>query len=343
MKRLSATALAGFTMTIGSSIAFGVLAPAARASGPVTASPGTVTIQTVPALPGVHFSLDGVQGVTAADGSAAVSDRRLDTAAQDLIVPGQQLNNSLRVSLDRVVNDPDHPLFHRLLLVDLDEDRAVKVLVTTPEGAVLPAAEVTSVTLQDSLGRTLQLNSKDLAGPAWLASRRTVPDAAGVAARDVVYTVSSVVVHGSNIVSAGRYHFEPEQTADWKVPGIFFTLTVQGDDILGGKPAGRSMRLVYPDHSAVEVPLDSHHRARITDLPRGNYSLRVRGGLVGLTSQVRLSRNQLITQVVITTGDALVITLAGLGVIAVLAGTGMAGRHLRRTRKRPMELSGAPA
>jgi hypothetical protein len=330
-------------MMLGFAIALGALAPAAHASSPMSASSGMVTIQTVPALPGVHFSLNGVQGVTGAAGSAVVSDRQLDTAAQDLVVPYQQLNSSLKVSLDRVVNDPDHPLFQRLLLVDLDEDRAVNIVVTTPEGVSLPAAEVTSVTLQDSLGRTLQLSSKDLAGPTWLASRRAVPDAAGVAARDVVYTVSSVVVHGSNIVSAGRYHFEPEQTPDWKVPGIFFTLTVQGDDILGGKPAGTSLRLVYPDHVAVEVPLDSQHRARIADLPRGDYSLRVRGGLVGLTSQVRLSRNQLITQVVITRGDALVIGLAGLGAICLLAATGMAGRHLRRTRKRRMELSGVPA
>jgi hypothetical protein len=121
------------------------------------------------------------------------------------------------------------------------------------------------------------------------------------------------------------------------------SLTVQGDDLLGGKPAGKSLLLTYPDHSVVQVPFDAHHQARITDLPRGTYKLRVRGGLIGLTTQVRLSRNQLVTQIVVTKGDVLVIGLAVVGLIALLAATGLAGRYLRQSRRRRMELSGVPA
>ena len=327
----------------GSLMAALYLASPAVATPLASTTAGIVTVQTVPALAGVRLSLDGISAVTGADGSALISDRQLDGAAQRLAVVDQQVNAGLRVSLDKVVNVPDHPLFHRLLLANLDEDRAVNIAVDTPQGSPVPGADVTSLTLQDSLGRTLQLAGRELSGPVWLASRRPVPDSTGVAGRNVIYTVASVIVHGTDIVSGGRLHFEPDQTTNWKIPGIFFTLTVQGDDPLGGKPAGSSVRLVYPDHSVVQVPLDSHHQARLTDLPRGNYKLQIRGGLVSLTTQLRLSRNQSVTQVVITDGDALVVGLAGLAVVGLLAGIGIVGRHLRQVRGRGRELSGVPA
>lgn len=327
----------------GSLMAALYLASPTLAAPLASATAGIVTVQTVPALAGVRLSLDGTSAVTGAAGSAVISDRQLDGAAQRLAVADQQVNGGLRVSLDRVVNVPDHPLFHRVLLVDLDEDRAVNIAVDTPQGSPVPGADITSVTLQDSLGRTLQIAGSELIRPVWLASRRPVPDATGVAGRNVIYTVTSVVVHGTDIVSGGRLHFEPDQTTYWKIPGIFFTLTVQGDDPLGGRPAGSSLRLVYPDRSVVQVPLDSHHQARLTDLPRGDYKLQIRGGFVSLTTQLRLSRNQTVTQVVITKGDALVVGLGGLAVFGLLAGIGMVGRHLRQERGRGAELSSVPA
>jgi hypothetical protein len=295
----------------------------------------------VPSIAGVHFTLEGVRGVTGPGGSATVVVPQLRDAARQLVVPGQQLGSNLRVSLDRVANDPDHGVFSRRLVAELDEDRAVTIQPITPERDPVPIAQVSSVTMTSSLGRTVRLDGAQLRGPIWLAASRPARLSAGVGGRSVTYAIDSVVVRGANVVNSGQIRFDPKQSSVWTVPSLFYTLTIQASDILAGGPAGSSVKLTYPDGAVMTVPLGARHRATIADLPRGTYHLEVNGGVWPLISTVRLSRSQTATQAVATVGDLVLVLVIGLSAVAVVVAAGALGR--RRRRRAEIEQAGAGA
>ena len=97
-------------------------------------APRTVKVEVVPNYPGVQFTLDGMSQVTDSNGVAMVNDPNLSSAESAVSVPQQQLSPNLRVRLDRVANDPNHGDFSRLLVVELDADRAVSLHLLTPQG-----------------------------------------------------------------------------------------------------------------------------------------------------------------------------------------------------------------
>jgi len=323
VRRLGAS-FAALTLAAAATVA---AAPAAQAAVPATR---TVQVQVVPALAGVSFVLDGTTHVTGPGGTAVVDDTNLNGAAEQLKVPAQQLTADSRVSLDRVANDPNHGPFTRKLVAELDEDRAVTIAVMTPEKQNLPLSAVTSITLTDSLGGTTRYTAVDLAKPIWLSASRPALASAGANGRLVTYAFKSVMMHGANVVNSGQQRFTPNKQLIWQVPVILHSLTVEANDLLAGAPAGKTAQLTYPDKTVRVIPLGPEHKVTLNDLPRGTYQLKVGGGLIALSSTVRLSRDQTATEVVITGGDAGELALMLFSVLAVVVAAGVIGRRLRR-------------
>ncbi len=301
-------------------------APAASAAP----APRTVKVEVVPNYPGVQFTLDGMSEVTGANGVAVVNDPNLSAAESAVSLPQQQLSPNLRVRLDRVASDPNHGDFSRLLVVELDADRAVSIHLVTPQGKPVPQSQVDSVTLKDSVGRTTKLTRSQLRGPVWLSASRPSPVAQGVADRNITYSIASAVVSGSNAVNSGQLRFDTRRSLTWNVPAILHSLTIVGNDLMAGRPAGSSVRLTYPDGAVRVVPFGPGHRVTLTDLPRGSYGVKVQGGLVPLASTVRLSKDQTATEIVVTAGNALEILAILMAVAAVITAAGVIGRRRRR-------------
>ncbi len=322
-------------------VAFAATVLAAPGAGAVTPpATRTVSVQMVPAEPGVAFTLDGIPGVTGADGTAAVVDPNLNGAAARLVVPNQTLTPTLRIALDRVANDPHHGNFTRRLLAELDEDRAVTIAMLTPKKKTLPLSEVTSATITSSLGSTLQLTRAQLSKPIWLPASRPAQygnGSSGANGRVVTYAFKSVIIRGANVVNSGQLRFTPDKLVItpnklllFQVPVILHSLTIQANDLLAGRPAGKTVQLTYPDLSKVTVPLGATREYTFHNLPRGNYKVKVGGGLIALSSTVRLSRDQTATEVVITKADAGELALMLFSVLAVVVAAGVIGRRLRR-------------
>jgi hypothetical protein len=308
-------------------------ATAATATGAQAITPPatrTVSVQVVPALAGVAFTLDGIPGVTGVGGTAAVVDTNLNGAAERLDVPNQTLTPTLRVALDRVANDPHHGAFTRKLVAELDEDRAVTITMLTPKKTTLPLSEVTSAAITSSLGSTTQLTGAELAKPIWLAASRPALASTGDNGRLVTYAFKSVIIRGANVVNSGQLHFTPNKLLVWPVPVILHSLTIEANDLLAGRPAGKTVQLTYPDNSKVTVPLGAEREYTFQNLPRGTYKVKVGGGLIALSQTVRLSRDQTATEVVITKADAGELALMLFSVLAVVVAAGVIGRRLRR-------------
>ncbi len=331
MRRVGA--LVGIMIAVVAGTGVGLAAPASAAT-----NPRTVKVQVVPELAGVNFTLGGTPGVTGPGGSAVVPDTNLAGAAAQLGVPNQNVLPTVRVRLDRVATDPNHGVFTRTLLAELDEDRLVQIQPLTPKGLALPTSKVTSVTLTDTLGRTLTYSGKQLASPIWLESSVPAQVGGGVGGRLVTYSVKSVIIRGSNVVNSGQSRFTPGSTSNAKqpvfaIPVILYNLTIEANDLLAGAPSGKTALLTYPDHSVAAVALGPTHRVVLKDLPRGTYQLKVKGSLVPLGSTIRLSRSQTATQLLVTPGDAAEIAFLVLVLLAIVVGAGVYGRRLRRQKE----------
>jgi hypothetical protein len=151
----------------------------------------------------------------------------------------------------------------------------------------------------------------------------------------VTYSVQSVIVRGTNVVNAGQLRFTASHSLTWTVPVILRSLSVVGNNLLTGGPAGTSVQLTYPDGYRRTVPLGPQHRVTITDLPRGTYGVKILGGAVPLSSTVRLSRNQTADEVVITLGDLFEVFALGAALIAAVVAAGVLGRRRRHALSHP--------
>lgn len=320
--RALAFLLAG--VTAASAVAVG-LAPTAASA----ATPRTVEVLVVPEYAGVHLTVDGIPVVTGPGGTQTIVDPDLGGAASHVVLPQQQLSRTLRVATDRVTVDPNHGPFSRRLIVELDADSAVTLHLVSPQRMAVPPGEVQRVTLSDSLGGTIQIGASELRSPVWLPSSRPSSAPSGVDNRLVTFSVQSVMVDGSNIVNSGQLRFAANRSLTWTVPVILRSLTVVGNDLLAGSPAGTSAQITYPNGFRRTVAFGPHHRVTLSNLPRGSYGVKVLGGVLPLASTVRLSRNQTDVEIVVTAGD--VADLAGIALIilALVVAAGVLGRRRR--------------
>ena len=106
------------------------------------------------------------------------------------------------------------------------------------------------------------------------------------------------------------------------------------------RPAGRRAgRLVGPAHLPQRDGTGWCRSAPatgspLTDLPRGAYRVKVKGGLIPLASTVRLSRDQTATELVVTTGDCRRDRGHRAGRAVGIVAAGVIGRRRRRAGAR---------
>jgi len=331
--RRPAAALVALVLVAGGA----VVAPAAARA----ATPRTVTVQVVPVVPGVHVSVDGIEGVTDEAGIATIEDANLSGVNQRLAVPTQVIGSDARVSLDRVGINPDHGAFARILLAELDVDRLVSFSFLTPEKRPYPAARVTEMTLKDSLGRITEWKGAQLAGPNWMRASRPVRVAGGIKNQEVRYAVQSVTVDGSNAVHQGQIRFPANQASPWPIPLTLFDLTVTGTEFLSGAPIGRALKVTHPGGAVSVLPLGSSHQVTLADQPPGDYKVRVTGGVLPVVSTVHLSATTAVSNIVITAGDLVTLLAVGGLVVVLLVVAGVLIRRHRRRRRAARSAGGS--
>ncbi len=325
-------------VVFAAAVAAGLPATAARA-----ATPRTVTIQVVPVVPGVLVGLDGAVGATDAAGIATLTVTDLHGVDQRVVLPPQVIGTDVRVSLDRVAVNPDHGAFTRVLVAELDVQRLVSFSFRTPEHRPYPADRITSMVLKDSLGRLTVWRGAQLAGPDWITASRPVQVAGGIKNQEVRYSVQSVTIDGTNVVHQGQVRFSASDPSPWTIPLTLYDLTVVGTGFLSGKPLGKNLKITLPNGVVSVLPLGPTHAITLTDIPPGDYKVRVTGGALPVVTTTHLSTSLTVTGIVITGGD--LATLAGVAlvgaVLLVMVGV-LIRRHRRRRRAARMAAGGGP-
>jgi hypothetical protein len=314
--------------------------------------PITLTVRTVPVLPGLRFRLDDQTRVADADGQVRFTEehnfaphtlRLLDTALRQR----DQRLRFVRWAGQRDPNQAFDPTVTGLpmrmsytVTAAFAVQRPVQTSLVNVQGKPVDRSRVTAVTLRS--GRDGQV-TVPASGQLWLDAVVPVYRNSAIAQVAQTYSLTSVIVGGTNTVDAGRQKFAPARTTTPVFRTKFFTLTVTAHDLLFAGPTGTAARVTYPDGSVHTARFAANGRVTVPDLPRGTYQVTALGGGTTLPNQFVLSRNTTVDLPVATHRDYGAI---GLTLILIMIGLVLVGRGRRRVlallRRSPLRRSSPP-
>jgi hypothetical protein len=281
--------------------------------------PTEVRIQTVPALAGVAFTMDGRQFLSGPDGVASISIPK--AGLYRLTVNAEQYSNpDQRISFSRWL-DEDYRPFHdimvptnKAIVVGLNIFYKVNQYFVDLSGNPVDPKRITGITIKSAQGDIFNYQQNQT---QWVPASRIARRSTGLEQTKLLYSVMAVNVDGSNVVTAAQQRFFTGPTDTWKIALTLYAMQLNGRDLLFGSPAGQAVTLKFPNGRTESYPLNQAGAANISYLARGIYQVQLTGtkGLDN-TNPVALSKNQAVTENVITYLDLEV--TGGIGLFIAL-------------------------
>jgi hypothetical protein len=274
--------------------------------------PVSVVLRTTPALAAVRFSVDGAIYATGADGTVTVTrahDFTPHTLA--LLTPAFSAAGH-RYAFARWSGQRDPDQTYRTVVTGLPwragyaitaaftEQCPVKASFTDQHGAPIDPASLTSATLRSDTG---ELSPLPVRGAAWLACTTAVYSGGTLSIRPLTYRLQSLLTAGTNVVDAGRQSFKPASEPAPVFAGYYYDLSVTAHDALFRGGSGSAALVTGSDGVQHRLAFPASHLAVFQHLPRGDYTVDITGGGLGLSKTLRLSRETNIDLDVVTGGD----------------------------------------
>jgi hypothetical protein len=325
MIRRTVKALA--VLVVGTLVAALVAAPAAAVTPPPKQPhphrkpwPITITVQTVPAMPNIRFTMDGTALTTDAQGRAAFT-REHNFQQHTLTLLDTAVNGAdRRYRFTRWAGQRDPNQAFRTTVTGLPMRASYTVTAAftvqypvsarfvNQSGVNLDLAEISAVKIRADGGNMLDLPTS---GVVWLDGQEPTYRKSTLQIHDVSYSLQSVLVNGTNVVDAGKQRFQPAAATNPTFVAQFHDLTIRAHDALFGGPSGTVVKVTYPDGTVHTVPFGTGRLATLDNLPRGQYTVDVptKGG-VAFSQQLRLSRAGQVDVTVVSRADQLVVALA---------------------------------
>jgi phospholipase C len=272
-------------------------------------------IQTVPAVPGMPFSLEGVRFAADGEGRAYPPQAFVGTRAS-LQALDAEVASGVRAAFDRWYRGRSVAainLYHRVRpsFVDLSGER-------------VDPRVVGSVTLQGSQGRRHVFGGE---GPRWLQGNRVVPESRGRRSTTLTYAAERVVVGGSNVVRRGQQRFVPSESPRMQLRLLLFAARLRVRDALFGFPIGSAVRVEYPNGREQRQALGRGAELTLRSLPRGDYRVSAEAPGISSARPVALSSDQEVDLRVISWLDVAVVLLS---LAAIALGLLFVRRHAAR-------------
>jgi hypothetical protein len=287
--------------------------------------PGSVTIQTSPAVEGALFQVEGRSFATDRDGKVTLDVKRMTYNLRDRITIAAQplAGGEFAGAYPRVTRwfnwnsgEPDsiptaalglwYPVtwsFHNLNKDPVKPD------------------VVTSLTFKSSVGERFTFQSDQNGEVQMFQGRRVVPTPQGLTSKEIYYTLESACVAGSSVVHRAQQSYFPDQKQAWPIELLFYSAHVSSKDAFFGYSIGNHINLTYPDGTVRQVPLESDGTADIPTLPRGDYEMSVAGPGYSPARPVTVTRNQKVELEMVSYVDmasaVLFLGLAALGLLLV--------------------------
>jgi hypothetical protein len=276
--------------------------------------PAEVKVQTVPPIAGIPFMMNGTRFVSGQDGIATVN---IDTPGQYRldVLADQYSNPDKRIEFARWLEESYQP--YKEINVPTDKVIPVGFNVYHKVGQSffdldnLPVdpKRVKEFTIRSAQGDMFVLHDGE---PRWIPASRVARRSLGLEETQLLYSVLTVSVDGSNVVNQSQQKFYTYPIEQWPISLLLYSLNFSAKDGLFGSAIGNSVNLQFPDGHVENYPLKSDGTVEIRSLARGNYFVDLVGAQ-GLSNRtpVALSRNQEVNTKVISYLDIGVIGLAG--------------------------------
>ncbi len=289
--------------------------PPKGAKAPVPVGPAEAVVQTVPPLADITLEIDGQKFVTGPDGTATVRVAQAGTYTLQVFTDTFQ-DPSRKVEFARWLGESFQPI----LSMHVPSPRSVQVGLNVYERVGQTFVGLDGKPVDPK--RIQQFSVRSIQGDAftfhdgqsrWLpATRVTRRRTGGLDVVNLLYSVTEVVVDGSNVVNKSQQQFYAKPNTVWPIALQLYTLHVQSTDALFGFAQGKSLQLRLPNGTIQTYPLDATGSAEVPALARGTYTAEFTG-IKGLSTQVpvALSRDQQLVSRVISYLDLAVVGVFG--------------------------------
>jgi hypothetical protein len=307
-------------------------------NAPLPAAAQTVEVETIPALSGVRFAIEGRTFRTDARGKV---DLPLGSLSK-----GQTLRGKVKV-YDKRLSRTARARFSRWYggsTAALSFEYLVRPVFRNLDGEPVDPELVSSVSLKARNGVRTTIRGGDA---KWLPGTRVVPyhthtlATSALLSKNIDYQIEKVLVDGANVVNRAQQRFLPRRTRVVPVSLLFFETRVAARDAFFGFPIGSAVVLRYPSGRSEHHRLGAGATTVLRSLPRGEYDVKVEGGGISFTRPLSVSRNQEVELKVLSWVD---IGLAALVLAAFTLGPIVARRRHApgRTRKETTAVDGVP-
>lgn len=299
---------------------------ASQTSREVTVTPALITVQTVPAVDGIPMNL-GTQRVLTQKGIATFQVSRAGSyvLSPDVSALDQSEMRAGFVRWADNVYTPERPIVvvgDETLVLGLQLAYRGSFRFVNSAGNEIPASSIQSITLTSTGGSEQTLTSFN---NVWLDAGTAVKQLDTLTASPRTWRLLEVQMAGTNVVNRGQQRITPAPGATWTVELLLYDLQVQARDAIFGNAIGGELSLVYPDGSVRVTQLGKDGSGiDYPQLPRGDYTLRLKVAGLGAPTPVALSRDQTAVIRVITYLD---LGILGFGLLVAMGAMAWFGRR----------------
>ena len=171
------------------------------------------------------------------------------------------------------------------------------------------SSRITSITYKGSNGGTFTFEDT---GPHWLPAGRIIRLNGGLQESKILYSVMSIVIDGTNVVSQAQQRYYVHENDLWEIQVLLYAARFTARDALLGFPIGTGIDMEYPDGEFQSYSFDPSKGYALSGLARGIYKVTVTGALgYAPPTPIALSRDQDVELMVFSYLDMGVI--AGIG------------------------------
>ncbi len=306
---------------------------------PVIIRPIYLTLETVPPLEGIDFQLADQQLSSNQQGLARfeiITPGIYNLAA--LLEPHTQITSDTRATFARWEDEVFTPertveITHSDIHIQIGFflSHAIQTHFIDLTGEAIDWSRVSSLTLKSSSAAYRTIDNNE---PYWLQSNRILRQRTGIFPTEVLWSVESVMLDGSNVVNRYQQRFYVKPNDDWEIQLLVYQARITSKDALFGVSVGKGVSLTLPDGSIQQHSFDTNGELYVYDMARGQYKMQVDGasGVAPLTP-VALTKDQDVELKVFSGLD--IATMMTLGVVLALGLLFYGRPHLMRLKRGP--------
>ncbi len=276
--------------------------------------PLAIELHTSPVLEGVRVMVQSKVYTTGKDGIVLIPEDAPGTY-QVQILPYESTNPDVQADFFAWADGTSTP-FHDVnvpgsgpIEMGFNLSYQVRQVFVDLQGRPVDPKRISSMTFKRSDGVIYDFNNGD---PRWLASNYLVRRLDGLDQSPFLYSLLSVIVNGTNVVSEQQQRFTAAPNDTWSIQLLLFSANLKAHDMMFGFPLGSSVRLVYPDGMKEDISLNGKGEGQVFSLPRGAYKVSVNTNLgIAPASSLTMSRDQEVDLKVISYLDILAVLMVG--------------------------------